>query len=159
MRINLSKYWKKSVILMIIIASIISVTLLIVIIFGNLTETYIPVLMVALYDLIVFYTVFSVRRLLGYICIKTNKIIQIQNIFTSRKKTVYLDKPILFKKLQLIEGAFSIKQFVIISNRPISDESYYKERRLAVICKTVESKPYTIICPYDERIMRLLTFQ
>ena len=158
MRISLSKYWKKNVIFIIIIALVISTVLLLAIMNSNLTEPTIPVLLVSLYDLIVLCMVFSVRRLLGYICIKTNMIIQIQSFFSSSKKTVYLDKPIFFKKLQLIEGAFSIKQFIIISNESISDEMFFNENRLGVICKIIEDKPHIIICPHDENIMRALTF-
>ena len=86
MRISLSKYWKKNVIFIIIIALVISTVLLLAIMNSNLTEPTIPVLLVSLYDLIVLCMVFSVRRLLGYICIKTNMIIQIQRFFFFEQK-------------------------------------------------------------------------
>lgn len=102
----------------------------------------------------------------GFFCAKIIRVYLHKNkydypnskFFSSSKKTVYLDKPIFFKKLQLIEGAFSIKQFIIISNKSISDEMFFNENRLGVICKIIEDKPHIIICPHDENIMRALTF-
>ena len=157
MKIYLSEYWRKSKkVLVVIILFCIFIACYMVLLGGfDIESITVSLLFVGTIIICLSFTYLSIQRLLRYSIIIDNKIIN-YNYAQEETATVFLKKPFYYDVKNLVEGSFSRNDFVIISNQPITLSLRYGENRLGVYCKAVDREVNTIICPCDDRIMRLL---
>lgn len=73
---------------------------------------------------------------------------------------VNLDADVYYETLPLIEGMYSVKKFIILSNLPF--ESYQKTSQkgrligLAKVCKSVDANKRQVIMPYTNQYIHNL---
>ena len=142
MKVYLSKYWNKSCIFSVFIISLaIIFTLLFCIAYPD-KEIYISL------------------KLIRYI-IEENRQVTMY-LFKKRKmSSLNLDADVYYEVLPLIEGTYSVKEFIILSNFPFEPYKSRGNKRkllgLAKVCKEIDVGGKQIIMPYkNEYVSNLL---
>ena len=150
MKLYLSKYWVRNCVL---ITLMIAVILLLTVIFCALMpdeENYILVILVALFEVMQCFLLILMLKLVRYVVEEDNFLVMYS---FNGKKQAFVDgnSKTYFKIFHLIEGSFSTRDFVVISNSYIDLPKEVKG--LAELCKLVDKNREQIILPYDNPYM------
>lgn len=156
MRIYLSNYWKKNLIVGIVIVFIIVIITVIFCAWNYDEEDYILIVGSIFFVLLFCYLISLSLKLIRYVT-EENKQLVMYSFRKQKKGSLSLDSDIYYEVLSLIEGAYSRKDFVVLSNMPF--ESFQKRGvfGLAKICKEIDTNGEQIIAPYNNPyVMNLL---
>lgn len=160
MKVYLSKYWNKSCIFSVFIISLaIIFTLLFCIAYPD-EEMYILILCLLVYVLIYCYLLYISLKLIRYI-IKENRQVTMYSFPKRKMSSLNLDAEVYYEVLPLIEGMYSVKKFIILSNFPFEPYKNRSNKRkllgLAKVCKEIDVDGKQIIMPYkNEYVSNLL---
>ena len=118
-KICTSMYWKKQTRFMLIICFFIAVaTVVFSIVYRDFEMFVVLGSCSAVYILVVFYTMFSVRRLLTDVFV--NKVGFKSVVFNKKMATVNCEQTIYYAVFEEAQGAYSRTKFILISNSPFN---------------------------------------
>lgn len=152
MKVYLSKYWNKSCIFsaFIIFVAII-LTLLFCIAYPD-EEMYLLLICLLVYVSIYCYLLHISLKLLRY-TIEENRQVTMYSFKKRKMSSLNLDADVYYEVLPLIEGMYSVKEFIILSNFPFEPYKNRSSKRkllgLAKVCKEIDADGKQIIMPYE----------
>lgn len=156
MRIYLSDYWKKNLIVGIIFVFIIVVSTGIFCVWNYDEEDYFLIVGSLFFVLLFCYLISKSLTLVRYVT-EEDKQLVMYSFRKQKKGSLNLDSKIYYEVLPLMEGSYSRKDFVVLSNKPFASFQKRGVFGLAKICKEIDANGGQIIAPYNNPyVMNLL---
>lgn len=156
MRIYLSDYWEKNLIVGIAFVFIIVISTIIFCVWSHDEEDYILIVGSLAFVLLFCYLISLSLKLIRYVT-EENKQLVMYSFRKQKKGSLSLDSDIYYEVLPLMEGTYSRKDFVVLSNKPFASFQKRGVFGLAKICKEIDTTGEQIIAPYnDPYVLNLL---
>ena len=146
MKIYLSKYWNNNSIFMLVMIALIIICTVIFCALMPDEENYILVILVALFGALQCFLLSLSLKLVRYVAVEDNFLVM-YSFAGKRLSSIDLNSKTYFKIFHLLEGVFSARDFLVISNSYIDLPK--KVKGLAELCKLVDANKDQIILPYD----------
>lgn len=153
MKIYLSKYWNNNLIFMLAMIALIIVCTVIFCVLLPDEENYILVILIALFEALLCFVLSLMLKLVRYVD-EEDKFLVMYSFAGKKQAFIDVNAKTYFKVFRLVEGSFSTRDFVVISNSYIDLPKEVKG--LAELCKLVDKNKKQIILPYENPYMERL---
>ncbi|MGN0487180.1 MAG: hypothetical protein ACI4GB_08090 [Acutalibacteraceae bacterium] len=157
MKLYLSKYWKDTCMFGFFIILMIIVSTISFCIWSHDDEDYLLIIGALIFISIFGYLMYVSLKLVRY-TITENEKVTMYSFNGNQLCSIDLDKDVYYEVLTLIEGAYSKKKFIIISNERFDPYRKSTDIGLAKICKLIDINKKQIILPYEKPALALIGF-
>ena len=150
MSVYLSSYWKKNILVGLVINFMIIISSIVFCAWSNDKEDYVLVSCSLFFVLLLSYLMFLSMKLIRYVTIKNQDLIMC-SFYGKQISSINLESDVYYEILPLIEGTYSRASFIIISNTPFVS---YRERGftgLMATCKSLDANGNQVIMPYKDQ--------
>lgn len=157
MKLYLSKYWKDTCMFGCFIILMLIVSAISFCIWSHDAEDYLIIIGTLIFISIFGYLMHVSIKLVRY-TITENEKVTMYSYNGNQLCSIDLDKDIYYEVLTLIEGTYSKKKFIIISNERFDPYRKSTNIGLGKICKSIDTNKKQIILPYEKSARALINF-